>query len=228
MSSTEIGLVGGFFLGLLASYLVWIVVARVHLPRIQVSKISKQSASTSGENHQYRVKVRNMRRHRLISDLSTSCRLVIQGLNPERPSNFTSLRLPVADEHPFPVLEPRSGRIYTLRISELGGGGVMRLPPEAKRSLSSGGVELEDLLRLGSSAFLRLAISGAHELGGLRRTVNLRYGLDDIILGGFSSKNSVKIESSGPVREIDDDFEPPRGVPSTEAAEEGGAEIDEE
>ena len=181
--STEIivSLGGGFVLGLIASYLVWLLTARTYIPKVVVSQISR---TVEGTRVRYRIAVRNFGSSS-ISDITVACRVVIQGLNHDKPHNWTSFHVPVADDRPFPVIDAHELRIYGMGVADLGGGGLQRLPETIAVRIASRQITLEELLGLGSAAFIRFAFSGSHEVGGLRRTVSPRYGLADIVPGRF-------------------------------------------
>ena len=67
MSIDVVGIVSGFFVGIAASYFVWIPIARAYLPRVFVSEISR--APERG-HARYRIAVLNLRRHN-ISDITS-------------------------------------------------------------------------------------------------------------------------------------------------------------
>lgn len=190
-----LGLLEAFALGVVASYVVWYMIARFYLPKLSISLIARGATPSvdRGLKYNYRVKVYNNRRRAAV-DLTINCRLVIRGLNPEHPTNSTSLYLPIGDGRPFPVLDPRRGRIFTAHLSDLQGGGFHRLPREVRNRLKSGHVSMEELLHLGTSAFLRLAVTSAHEMGGLRRTYTRKYGLSEIVQGPFKTFHGVDID----------------------------------
>jgi hypothetical protein len=141
VAGTVLGIVSGFLLGIIGSYLAWLWTVRAYVPKLSVSAIARSTVSEQPPKYKYRIKVLNRGRHS-VSDISISSRVFIPGLNPERPTNLTSLHIPVADERPFPVLEGRKGRIYTLRVSEAGGGGIERLPQEVRKRVDDGQISL--------------------------------------------------------------------------------------
>ena len=155
----------GFVLGAIGSFLVWYLIGILYLPRLLISLICRDEVEGAPGHYRYRFKIYNRLRRRSAAELSITCRLYIQGLSDKSPKNFTSYYIPVSDQHPYPVIEPRKGRVYTLRIAELQGGGDWRLPIEVQKGIQGGNVTLDELLRLGSSAFLRIAVTAAHEIG---------------------------------------------------------------
>jgi hypothetical protein len=152
----------GFVLGILGSYLTWLVIGVRYVPRFEISQIAKTLEPRLAVGVSYRIKLLNQR-HRPINDLSLVCRLYIRGLNtdPYRVPNRTSFHIPVGDQFTFPFLDARESRIYTLRVTQLSGGRVVRLPEEVRRRIVAETVSLEELLALGNGAYLRLAVAGA-------------------------------------------------------------------
>jgi len=195
MTEAVVTIIVGFFLGMVGSYLVWLVTVRTYVPKIVVSQIARNTVSTNPLIYEYRIKVFNQGR-KSVSGLSITCKIFIQGINRSRPKNIISLYLPVADENPFPVLEAHSGRVYTLRISGIRGGRHKGLPEGVCNGLVSGEVSLEELLQLSEVSYLRLAVTGSHEVGGLQRTIDRKYIISDIIEGEFKQSNTVNIVNS--------------------------------
>jgi hypothetical protein len=190
-------IVGGFGAGIVASYVVWLLIARFHLPRIDVSDICRDHRSIEPLRYRYRVKIRNPSRRRSVGDLNLAARLVIRGLHPSQPDGYTAFRLRLADTHPFPVLEPGEGRIYTFKPIELEADGTATLPGHIRTGLETGHISLEALMGLGTDAFVRFAVSGSHEIGGLYRTSIRRFTVDDMVPGWFPREDSVDIERAG-------------------------------
>jgi hypothetical protein len=210
-----ISLIGGFGAGIVASYVVWFLIARFHIPRIEVSRICRDFRSQEPVRYRYRIKVRNPNSRRSIGDLTLAARLVIQGLDESRPTAYTAFRLQLADAHPFPVLEPGEGRIYTFHLTELEADGRAHLPAHIRFLLDADDLLLEELMQLGTEAFLRFAVSGSHEVGGLYRTVIRRFTSDDVVSGSFQNQETVEIEPSEDpvvVQTSDTDASEPTGL----------------
>ncbi len=93
----------------------------------------------------------------------------------------------------FPVLDARTGRMYSLRLENIRGGGFDRLSQELRARLARNQVPLEELLSLGDEAFVRIGIAATHGLSGARRVYSLKYGLDEIEYGKFERGSSVRI-----------------------------------
>ena len=127
---------------------------------------------------------------------------MIRGLNPDLPKNSTSLRIPVSNDNPFPVLDGRESRVYTLRVAEIEGAALDRMPPAVRDRLGSNEILLEELLMLGEYAFLRFAFSAAHEIGGLRRAVSRRYTGSQIVCGQFERRRRRMIIEPEPFEPV--------------------------
>jgi len=186
-----IGQLAGFLLGIAASIAAWVLIAKTFLPRFEVSKICRDDAPP-GAPVRYRVKIVNLSKRRDIVDVSITVRLVLQGLVPGKPENSTFFYLPVGDGHPFPVIEARNGRVYVLHPNKIEDE-HKRLPADVKKKLLLRRLDLQDVLKLDSRPIVRIAVTGAHPIGGLRRTKSLVFDVTDIEIGDFVSRQSIKI-----------------------------------
>jgi hypothetical protein len=208
-------IVAGFGAGIVASYVVWLLIARFHLPRIDISDICRDHRSLEPLRYRYRIKIRNPSRRRSVGDLNLAARLVIRGLHRSRPDAYTAFRLRLADTHPFPVLEPGEGRIYTFKPIELEADGSATLPAHVRTGLETGDISLEELMGIGTDAFIRFAVSGSHEIGGLYRTSIRRFTTQDIVPGRFPREESVDIENASDAEVLpaqDSDASEPTGL----------------
>jgi hypothetical protein len=102
-----------------------------------------------------------------------------------------------------------------------------------RKRVDDGQISLEELLDLGSGSYLRLAVAGSHEIGGLRRTISRRYNAQDIVDGGFVALTSIDIgrtESTSPdeVPSSEIDIKPDTTEVRTGFSEEEEEELDEE
>lgn len=182
------------------------MVAWLLLPRLRVSLPNRRPDETVAAGFRYRIRVRNASWFWAIGDLRIDVRLVITGLDARHPHNSTSLVLPVAEEGDiFPALRATgppgfrrspadSGRTFTLRVSEVHGGGVRRIGHDYLLHLQGGDLDAFDraLVRDGRSCYLRVSVSGANGMSGSRRTRVMRWSVADFRTGTFKP-GSIKI-----------------------------------
>ena len=197
------GLVVGFAAGIVASIAAWWIVLIYFTPRIEVSALNRLPRAPDVEpcGYRYRVKVRNLQRSYGIAELSLHARLVIRGLDEKRPEVFTAFAIPVGDAVPFPFLDGRrarervedSERVYTLRVHDLVDNAPKLMPAEVHVALQSRTQQLEELLTLGSDAFVRIAVTSSHARSGFRRTIATRARREEITEGEFV-EDSVDVE----------------------------------
>ena len=107
----SLNLLIGFGAGTVASILAWWLVLNYFTPRLQVSDLNPlpQPLDRYPCGYRYRVKVRNVSRRHSVANLQLHARLVVKGLDQERPTVRSSMLLPVG-ANAFPVLESRRGR----------------------------------------------------------------------------------------------------------------------
>lgn len=185
----------GFAAGILASTLSWFAVALYFTPRLRISTLNRlpQPIQVVPSGYRYRVKLQNVSRRYHVADLSLHARVVVCGLDPQRPHVQTSLRMPVGEVEPYPVLDARRHdippedyeRVYTLRVHEVQGAAVRRLPEDVRAGLEDRSLRLEHLLELGTDSFIRFAVSSSHARSGLRRTYSRKFRLADLAEGEF-------------------------------------------
>jgi hypothetical protein len=182
-----------FALGVVASLVAWMLVVASFVPRLRISQLNRRTDATVSTGARIRVKVQNRSRLFAVGDLSIHARLVVRGLDPKHPRNYTSIAVPVGSGEFFPVLEARRPRrahsdverTYTLHIEKLQGDGLRRLPAELRQKCADGVVTIDDLLGCGSDSYVRLAVTCSHGLSGLRRVFSRRFRRADIATGTF-------------------------------------------
>jgi len=143
-----------------------------------------------------------MRRY-AIAGIVLNARLVIEGLDKENPRDLTSLAIPFGVATTFPVLEgldvrervEDSERVYTLHIHDLDTTAEANFPPETLLSIQKGTALVEDLLTLGTDAFIRFAVSVSHARSGYGRTYFTKFRLSDMCDGEFLP-DSVDVRKS--------------------------------
>lgn len=192
---------GGVVAGVGGSVAAWWLVALALTPRLEISGLNRIRDPDQPCGFRYRLKVRNLRRRSLVSDLEIQSRLVVRGLDSRRPHVQTSLGLPVAKGSFFPVLLARRDaeqpedveRVFTINIHDMHGYALERFPDEVRTRIRERQVTLEELLALGGMAFVRIAVSGSHGRSGFRRTYARR--LSDVQEGEFID-GSIKVRKT--------------------------------
>jgi hypothetical protein len=198
-----LGLTVGFAGGFVASILAWWSVLIHFTPRFEVSDLNRLPRPLDEEpcGYRYRFKVRNVQRRYGLSELSLHARLVVRGLDDQRPHTYTSFAIPVGDALPFPFLDglrtrgrvDDSERVYKLRLHDIVDQPPPLLPADVQAALDARTKPLEELLALGSDAFVRIAVTASHARTGFRRTIATRYRIDEIAEGAFM-EDSVRVE----------------------------------
>ena len=195
---TELGsVVLGFCAGIAASVAAWWLILVAFTPRLRVSKLNQleEPKELSPCGFRYRVKVQNRLRWHAVSGIELHARLVVRGLDESRPTSLGSLEIPVGDRSAFPVLDGRrtrerlgdSERIYTLRIHEVDTSPEPTFPLDVSLKLKDRTATIEDLLMLGTDAFIRFSVTANHGRSGFGRTYSEKYRLADINRGEFAS-----------------------------------------
>ena len=185
----------GFVFGLLASVVGWWAIALWLTPRLDVSSLNRipQDVALHPSGYRYRIKLVNRSKRFAVGDLSLQARLVIRGLDVNRPTVQTSIYLPVGMEPSFPVLNSRSKgtppeeweRVYTIDYFKMRGNGVNRLPHQVLAGIKDRTIILSELLKTFPGSFIRFAVSGSHGRSGFRRTYPSKFYVDDITEGEF-------------------------------------------
>jgi len=140
-----------------------------------------------------------------VADISVHARLVIRGLDKRRPESSVAFSIPVGEAAPFPYIDGRngreqaddSGRVYRLRVQELVDLAPQRLPADVHARLRARAQRLEDLMALGSDAFVKIAVASSHARSGFRRTISWRARLANITEGEFA-EDSVNLRDELP------------------------------
>jgi hypothetical protein len=194
----------GFAAGIVASIVAWWLVLAAFTPRLAISTLNRveDSSNLTPCGYRYRIKIRNRQRWYAVAGISLNARLVVKGLDAKRPEVLTSLQIPFGTGTTFPVLEGRrtrerladSERVYTLRIHELDASAEADLPPLLLPMLQHRTATIDDLLTLGSDAFIRFAVSVSHARSGYSRTYSKKFRLADMREGEFVP-DSVEVKS---------------------------------
>lgn len=195
----------GLILGLLTSVVSWWVIALWLTPRLKVSSVNRipQNKEQYPSGYRYRIKIMNRSRLFAVGDLNLQARLVLRGLDKERPEVQTSIYLPVGAETQFPVLTRRCKkhppedweRVYTFDIFHMRGNALNRLPEIANAKLGDRTITLHELLEVRPECFVRFAVVGTHARSGFRRTFSRKFVKGDITEGEFRT-GSIKLKDN--------------------------------
>lgn len=186
-----------FLLGIVTSFIAWLLVFHFFVPKVNFSeKISKQVDSNS--NFKYRIKIENAGA-RSIYELNIYVKISIRGLNIERKRNLEVTFLPVSFEGVIPIIEPvkKTRRRNLIKIDPNKTEEFERdiYPYKVRNKVKNKQLLLEDLLSLGSEAWLELYIIGNDQFSGSRKVItSKKYFKQDIVDKPFD-KNSLEIKT---------------------------------
>lgn len=179
-------------LGFAASFIAWLFVARMFIPRIKISpKISKRIDPSDG-NYKYRVKLYNK-----------GCRdafefNVVAQIRFKKDDGNTQLMQIGINSVPLAYLEKKKGRTMNLKTEEIPEHHQRHLSPELRSRIQSGErVSLEEILNyFGPSAHIKVFVMCNDGVSGQRQYFVSTYKVEDIVERGFDP-NSEKILSDG-------------------------------
>lgn len=180
-------------LGIFASLVAWLAINHALRPRIEVSAfISEVPRDTDRQATDYRIKVVNPRRRRVLADLTFDAAIRIPGPFSHAPNNVAVLDLPIHDlEDGLGGLHGGGGRLLRLDLVRLSAGAraIDVLSDAIVQELRSEVIGLRELLALHPEATVRLSIGMADGYSGLRRVVMHHYGCEDVLPYHFDSKS---------------------------------------
>jgi hypothetical protein len=172
--------------GIAASLTAWLILFHVLRPRLEFSTaISRIVAEDEVGGFAYRVKLRNPGFHAVI-DVTYAAKLRIRGLNPGAPRNWEVTYLPVSFEGRIPVIAPRRhgrGTHALVRIKTDKPEEFTRsvYPPDIRDKAAAGSLTLEDVLGVGTDAYVQIMGFGSNAFSGTRREfTSPKYTLDSI------------------------------------------------
>lgn len=216
-STTEnailIGLFAGFITGFVSSFLVWLLLTRIMVPRIRFSQaISKMPISRTKEDKsgiRYRFKIENAGRRDAI-DVEIIARLSVRGRRsktwnylyiPLSPDGDNSYRIPRL----LPARKNKAGRrkimfLYTNSRDTLRDWSAfpkeLRIKSRTKRLL------LEELMRAGDKSKIEIHAFAYDAFSGARKLFDSKaYTLDDIRGGPFGRRSLELADSTKVAKE---------------------------
>lgn len=164
-------------LGVIASMLAWFVVTHSLRPRLDVSEFISRTFNSDG-SAKFRVKIRNSRRTRNLTDLDVRAYASLPGYFPDRPDNRKVLDLSLTSNELI-GMRPNDNRILAFDLTAA---------LEAVRNDHGIGVDATDpnalhrLLNVGSGAGeVRVWTAFTDGYSGVRRTVFRCYAAADIL-----------------------------------------------
>jgi hypothetical protein len=201
------GFILGFAAGLTINLLSWWILFRYIVPRIDFSSAISKLPDPLGENDRsgfrYRIKLQNGGRRGII-DVELAATLRIEGLaegvnieiiqipwSPDREKRAHIVRLPPAK----PGI--KAARVLRLFINSVEQFHTRQIYPEnIRRKAEQRALTLEDLLALGTRAWLQISAFGYDEFSGARKLfVSKSYTLSDIKAGQFQLRGLDVVES---------------------------------
>jgi hypothetical protein len=166
----------GFVLGVVASFIAWLVVAALLRPRLSWEPTLR--AIGSNDAPWFYVYLRNRRPWHAF-DINVEARLRVRGLYKDRPARWATFDLPLDDPH-IPVIRGtlRSHRTNVSRLRTIFTGGARQgfrvlchpsaLPDRLRHELSDDSCSLTDLLALGQEAELYFVVTATDGFSGTR------------------------------------------------------------
>jgi hypothetical protein len=200
-------LILGFILGIITNFVAWWILFHAIVPHIRfstaISKTSFEATPDDKSGYRYRVKFENAGTRSVI-DVEVIARLRIKGLGRYPKTNWQVIDIPVENDrsisYRIPRIQPvRDGHIrHTVRfcINSVEEFCENPLYPEPiRKKAENKTLLLEDLLKSGSKATLRVYAFGYDEFSGTRKLfLSKEYTAEDILEGPFDSRG-LEVES---------------------------------
>ena len=203
MVETIISISIGFLFGIIASLLAWWFQSHLIVPNIQFSQnISKIPSVDKKSRYKYRIKLENSGKRSVI-DIEIMARLRIKGVG-DFPNNWRVNYIPLEEmgiNYRIPIItrkkEIKSGHIITFDVNEVVDFKKLetleRYPDNIKRKAKEKTLLLEDVLRLGSEANIRIEAFGFDEFSGARKFFKSEfYTIHNIKEGRFHNGLDIK------------------------------------
>lgn len=206
----------GVLVGLATNLVSWWILAHYIVPRIEFSQALGKLHSDKNEydrcGFRYRVKLRNGGRRGII-DVELAATLRIEGLS--KSNNIEVVPIPWNSDGDkksnitrLPPVKPgiKAARVLRLYINCVDQFRTRSLYPDAFRKKSEERtLTLEDILGLGSKAWLQIAAFGYDEFSGARKLfVSKSYNLQDIRTGRFEKAGLDVVATEADSEEYDE------------------------
>jgi hypothetical protein len=187
-------------LGVAASLAAWAILFHVLRPKLHFSTaVSRVPAEEEVGGFAYRVKLRNPGRREIL-DVHLVAKLRIQGLNPERPHNWEVAHLPVSFGGHIPVIHPGTHPLVRIKTSRPDEFTRRVYPSDIRAKAAAGTIRLEDLLGLGTRAYVQIIGFGSDSFSGSRRHfISPEYTLASISDRRFRPE-SLELSDPAPVK----------------------------
>lgn len=197
----------GFGLGVLASWIVWFVVSRCIVPRIEFSKYLSRTQPNYQDNPLYRFRLRNKGRRQII-DIDIFFRIRIKGINPRFPDTWEIIRIPLGNPYghiPFLSTHKKAhGGIMTISIEVNNCEKFSRpfMPEEIREKYKKKILTLDDVFSITNTVEGELIAYGYDEFSGARKMFRSKKYTKADILDGVFEYRGMKIETNFQATEI--------------------------
>lgn len=160
----------GFIVGILGSFIFWLVITKLFVPKIEFSKeISKELNTDDNDPVTYKYKFKFYNRgFRDIIDMEIFVIFKIKGLKKNKPKIWDVFHIPLFHSR-IPYLEKKKNKIFTFQLSKSTDFDVAYIPDNIKEKIKDHSIELEDLFSLGTNATMQIFIYGYDEFSGSRK-----------------------------------------------------------
>lgn len=173
--------VTGIVLGVVSSFIFWYIIVHIIVPKIEFKPFILESPSNSTlSGYKYRVLLAN-KTWRQVIDAEFFVRVRIKGLRPNRPKNWTIVKVPL-DDNRIPVLINTIPRyILELQMNKIELDNTFIYPQEFIKKYQEKKITLRDLLELGTDATIQVSGFGYDNLSGTRKLMQSKvYTIQDI------------------------------------------------
>lgn len=191
----------GFGLGVLASWIVWFVVSRCIVPRIEFSKYLSRTQPNYQDNPLYRFRLRNKGRRQVI-DIDIFFRIRIKGINPRFPDTWEIIRIPLGNPYNhIPFLPAPSKSKYASQTISIEAGSCEKfsrsfMPEDIRKKYHKKTLTLDDVFSITEEVEGEVIAFGYDEFSGARKMFrSKKYKKGDIRDGRFKH-NCISIESA--------------------------------
>ena len=192
----------GIPVGVLCSLAAWGILFYVIVPKITFSPfISKINTKEAKSSFEYRIAFQNTGKRGVV-DAEIYAKLRIYGLKPDFPRNSEFYSIPLEFDKIPKIIPQKDGSKHIIRLD------VAKIDELTSRIVPHQGILsnfeensnlLEDLLSLGTKAYLQIYVFGYDAVSGTRKVFESKqYRLNDVLHGRFSgtSLNVVAYNSN--------------------------------
>lgn len=191
VNSMQLMILGAFFgslLGICSSFIAWLLVQHVFVPRIKFwPEISCKKSSHFSCGFSYRITFSNSG-FRDIMDLNVIAEIVTENLHGTQVASFEYARPPL-DANCIPYLDKGKSRAVSIHIFETERFSKPVYGERINNKHANGTLRLEDLLEVSEMSYLRIYVFGFDKFSGTRKVYrSKRYTLQDIKHGTWNKR----------------------------------------